>query len=378
MRIHIPNDDRLFPGQTFAQLNSGTDSEPEWAVDKILSHSGSSQEAIFEVLWKAGDITWLPYLQIEHLNALKEYLDLQGVEDIDLLPAGKGKPPHQDPQIFSGSMVPYFMPQSYKYGVDSAQESSSKFPTYNLLSTLSFTHFLLYFIMATPTSIKITENAAPSFLEDLLTPIEDFDVMLPFNESTNQIVNTTNLATMSEVAEISGDMDSYFLTPTICDLLIDLHSDSKASTSISEPIISSLNHPSVLADAIKGLSPTLAKNLFGDSIQAAVREALAAMKPSVLDAAKPQITDAPIKSLYTASVIPKSVKFVKTTAPAPAATSSALVAPTSSNAPAPMVINDNNFHTINCRPFTNTYSTIEHPHLRCTSYTIFKLNDPNR
>ncbi|KIM36738.1 hypothetical protein M413DRAFT_56048, partial [Hebeloma cylindrosporum] len=86
LRIHVPNDDRLFPGRQFNQLNAGDDAESEWAVDKILSHSGSSQDSVFEVLWKAGDITWLPYLQIEHLHALKEYLDLQGAESIDSLP----------------------------------------------------------------------------------------------------------------------------------------------------------------------------------------------------------------------------------------------------------------------------------------------------
>jgi len=384
MRIHVPNDDRLFPGRTFAQLNPGMDSEPEWAVDKILSHSGSSQEAIFEVLWKAGDITWLPYLQIEHLNALNEYLDLQGVENIDQLPVGKGKPPHQDPQIFAGSMVPYSIPQSYKYGADLTRDFSFKFPTYILLSTLSFTHLISYFVMATPMSIKITENAAPSFLEDLLAPIEDFDVTLPFTKSTGQVVDATNLATTSEVVEVSGDIESYFLAPNLCDSLIDLHLDSKAPVSTSGPVVSAINPQSVLADALKGLSPALAKNLFGDSIQEAVREALAAMKPSILDAAKPKISDAPVRSSYADSVIPKTVKFVKSTAPVArsasvaAAASSASTAPTSANAPAPMVIDDDDFQTVNRRPFSNTYSTIEHPHLRRTSYTIFKLSDPNR
>jgi len=57
LRIHIPNDDRLFPGRLFTQLNPRNENKSEWAVDKILSHSGSSQDSVFEVLWKAGDIT---------------------------------------------------------------------------------------------------------------------------------------------------------------------------------------------------------------------------------------------------------------------------------------------------------------------------------
>ncbi|KDR69985.1 hypothetical protein GALMADRAFT_34525, partial [Galerina marginata CBS 339.88] len=57
LRIHVPNDDRLFPGRLFSQLNIGNDAEAEWAVDKILSHSGAKKDAVFEVKWKAGDIT---------------------------------------------------------------------------------------------------------------------------------------------------------------------------------------------------------------------------------------------------------------------------------------------------------------------------------
>ena len=124
LRIHVPNDDRLFPGRLFTQLNPGSENESEWAVDKILSHSGSSLDAIFEVWWKAGDITWLPYLQIEHLNALKEYLDLQGVEKIDSLPIGKGNPPQNDPQIFLGSISYPLTSQTYKNEVELIGNSS--------------------------------------------------------------------------------------------------------------------------------------------------------------------------------------------------------------------------------------------------------------
>jgi len=82
----------------------------EWVVDKILFYSGSSQDSIFEVLWKAGDITWLLYIQIKHLNTLK---GLQGVGDINFLPSRNEKPPHQDPQVFLGAISPC-EPQDYK------------------------------------------------------------------------------------------------------------------------------------------------------------------------------------------------------------------------------------------------------------------------
>ncbi|CAA7270581.1 unnamed protein product [Cyclocybe aegerita] len=100
LRIHVPNDDRLFPGRQVTQIVPGTDLEREWAVDKILSHSGSWNDSSFEVQWKAGDITWLPFGQIEHLNALKDYLDLLGVDSISNLPPGSGQPPQDYPQIF--------------------------------------------------------------------------------------------------------------------------------------------------------------------------------------------------------------------------------------------------------------------------------------
>ena len=64
----------------------------------------SGLDAVFEVLWKAGDVTWLPYYQIEHLQALDAYLDLLGVEFIGKLPSGKGKPPCNDAQVFLGAI----------------------------------------------------------------------------------------------------------------------------------------------------------------------------------------------------------------------------------------------------------------------------------
>ena len=104
LREHIPNDDRLFPGRMDTQLGITPETEGEWAVDRILSHSGSKAESIFEILWKSGDITWLPYYQITHLQALTDYLDLFGANKISKLPKGTGKPPQNDPQVFIGTV----------------------------------------------------------------------------------------------------------------------------------------------------------------------------------------------------------------------------------------------------------------------------------
>ena len=71
-------------------------------MERILSHAGSRTNSVFEIEWKSGDITWLPYYQITHLQALTDYLDLYGESKISKLPKGTGKPPQDDPQIFLG------------------------------------------------------------------------------------------------------------------------------------------------------------------------------------------------------------------------------------------------------------------------------------
>ncbi|KAG6880575.1 hypothetical protein C0993_005710, partial [Termitomyces sp. T159_Od127] len=80
LRIHHPNDDRRFPGRLYSQIVADTESEHEneWAADKIISHTGSKTDSIFEVLWHPGDKTWLTYDQVKDLNLLQPYLEAQG------------------------------------------------------------------------------------------------------------------------------------------------------------------------------------------------------------------------------------------------------------------------------------------------------------
>jgi hypothetical protein len=105
LRIHIPNDNRKFPGRLDAQvLDFSDEQEPEWAVSKIWSHTGAQEEAMFEVEWRAGDVTWLPYASISHLDALTEYLDLLSLTDINSLTDKPGTAPRDAPQSFSGSV----------------------------------------------------------------------------------------------------------------------------------------------------------------------------------------------------------------------------------------------------------------------------------
>jgi hypothetical protein len=102
LRIHHPNDDRLFPGRLDNQLGGDIEPEGEWAVDRILPHFRSKLDSLFEIKWKVGDTTWLPYSEISHLQALSDYLELLGVDSISNLPLGTGKPPRDDPQVHIG------------------------------------------------------------------------------------------------------------------------------------------------------------------------------------------------------------------------------------------------------------------------------------
>ncbi|KAG9221532.1 hypothetical protein CCMSSC00406_0009355 [Pleurotus cornucopiae] len=106
LRVHVPNDDRLFPGRLDNQISEDEGvSEPEWAVNRILSHHGSRTEATFKIEWTSGDVTWLPYHQVSHLQALETYLEAVGVANIRNLPIGTDQPPTDDPQIFTGSIT---------------------------------------------------------------------------------------------------------------------------------------------------------------------------------------------------------------------------------------------------------------------------------
>ncbi|KAG9227856.1 hypothetical protein CCMSSC00406_0008678 [Pleurotus cornucopiae] len=106
LRVHVPSDDQLFPGRLDNQVAEDEGAaEPEWAVNRILSHQGSKAKALFKVEWTSGDITWLPYHQVSHLQALETYLEAVGVSSIRDLPAGTELPPSDDPQIFDSSIT---------------------------------------------------------------------------------------------------------------------------------------------------------------------------------------------------------------------------------------------------------------------------------
>ena len=50
LRIHIPNNDRLFPGREVGQVTGLSDENQEWTVDLIETHTGKGRTALFKVL----------------------------------------------------------------------------------------------------------------------------------------------------------------------------------------------------------------------------------------------------------------------------------------------------------------------------------------
>jgi hypothetical protein len=80
LQPHIPSDDRLFPGRLASQLEFANQLEPEWNVEKIVTHQYAGMDAVFLVQWETGDHTWLLYQDIQHIEALQDYLDVLGVK----------------------------------------------------------------------------------------------------------------------------------------------------------------------------------------------------------------------------------------------------------------------------------------------------------
>ncbi len=71
------------------------------AIDKIVSHWGCAEGAIFEALWKSGGCTWVPYKMVKQLGALNTYFNALGIDDVATFEEGLGMPP-SDPQISLG------------------------------------------------------------------------------------------------------------------------------------------------------------------------------------------------------------------------------------------------------------------------------------
>jgi hypothetical protein len=114
LRVHVPNDDRRFPGRLECQLGVSLDDKTnDWAVDKIVSHYRRRSKALFEIQWKSGDRSWMPYSQAKNLQAMSEYLEAIGVADVKELPQGAGSPPIEE-EFQVNSIMSHFW--AYKAG----------------------------------------------------------------------------------------------------------------------------------------------------------------------------------------------------------------------------------------------------------------------
>ena len=86
-RRHEANDDRLFPHRdTKVFYDLGTPDDTEWLVDEILRHKWTGRKLSFLVQWNVGGSTWEPLANCEDLEALDNYLDVQGVRTPTDLP----------------------------------------------------------------------------------------------------------------------------------------------------------------------------------------------------------------------------------------------------------------------------------------------------
>ena len=54
LRIHIPNDDRRFPGRQMPQM-IGIGKIEDLSIDRILRHHGKGRDSLFELRYTAGD-----------------------------------------------------------------------------------------------------------------------------------------------------------------------------------------------------------------------------------------------------------------------------------------------------------------------------------
>ena len=141
LRVHRPNDDRLFPGRSDTQTMEMENPDGEWAIDHILSHVGAHEDAIFEIKWKTGDVTWMPYRQITADGAVSDYFEILGIDSILELTEGNGNMPIDDPQIaLAGARIAISSTEgAYKEGnnlhlcralIDSYSSHSNPLPNY--------------------------------------------------------------------------------------------------------------------------------------------------------------------------------------------------------------------------------------------------------
>ncbi|KZS93898.1 hypothetical protein SISNIDRAFT_399298, partial [Sistotremastrum niveocremeum HHB9708] len=80
IRPHLASDQDYFPHRdALSFYDFGNDTEVEFFVEEILDHRWNKNKLEFHIKWSLGDDTWEPYESCKELQALTEYLNLQGV-----------------------------------------------------------------------------------------------------------------------------------------------------------------------------------------------------------------------------------------------------------------------------------------------------------
>ena len=100
LRIHIPNDDRRFPGRQLQQL-VGLGKVEELSVKRITDHHGKGIDSLFLVEYSNRDTVWLPHHEVSHLEAFSQYLEALNITTANDLPHRSS--PSQDLPLFSMS-----------------------------------------------------------------------------------------------------------------------------------------------------------------------------------------------------------------------------------------------------------------------------------
>lgn len=88
LRVHKPNDDEQFPNCNVSSFyNFGDNPKTEYFVDEITQHRRRDEHLELFIRWSLCDSSWEMYNKnTKDLQALDEYLAIQGVELLEDLP----------------------------------------------------------------------------------------------------------------------------------------------------------------------------------------------------------------------------------------------------------------------------------------------------
>ncbi|KAI0039066.1 hypothetical protein FA95DRAFT_1612878 [Auriscalpium vulgare] len=87
----VPVADTFLGPHLQAFYDFGRADDEEWVVDAIVGHDWRGNAVMFHVRWALGDYTWEPIEHLDEVQALDQYLELQGVAEWRQLPRGSAR-----------------------------------------------------------------------------------------------------------------------------------------------------------------------------------------------------------------------------------------------------------------------------------------------